>query len=332
VTNWTDRGKHTTTTMLTKQYDFSQEPPPFLVDGIIHRSITLIYGQTTSGKSTVAASLAAALANGQSQFLGRDIANGGQPMTVGIVAGDPLGTSEYAELLVKSGAIGDGRVYVIEPDRPTRRETWGEVKDKADKYDWNFIVVDNLSSFVLGSLNDDDGIKALYEEIDHFPRVGIPVLMVAHVSEKRTEHGPSRIPMGSSYIRFGPRWWCLAYRSGGYLHLEFDGNRGTPHNIIVTEPDGTPCFDVIETGEPRRRQRNLETKAKLDAKQDYVIAKCQGVNGQQTAEKLAAKFGGSASTHAARLSDGGYGVKNVGGRGPGEARWVAANEPLVAVA
>jgi hypothetical protein len=90
-------------------------------------------------------------------------------------------------------------------------------------------------------------------------------LILAHTSDKWTEHGPSRIPMGSSLIRFGPRWWCNAYRSGGRLHLEFGGNEGTPHNINVTEPNGKPAFDVIETSgadevSARRGRRSQERK------------------------------------------------------------------------
>ena len=51
-------------------FDFSREaylpkvPKPFLVEGWLHRSTTLIFGQTTAGKSMLAQWLALPLASG----------------------------------------------------------------------------------------------------------------------------------------------------------------------------------------------------------------------------------------------------------------------------
>jgi RecA-family ATPase len=61
----------------TKNTTLDQEPPPFLIDGVLHRSVTLLYGQTKSGKSTLAASMAVALAGGHGDWLGRPIAPDG---------------------------------------------------------------------------------------------------------------------------------------------------------------------------------------------------------------------------------------------------------------
>ena len=44
------------------------------------------------------------------------------------------------------------------------------------------------------------------------------------------------------------------------------------------------------------------------------MTECQGTNRNETADLLAAKFGGKASTHQAQLSRGAYdGVKGAGG-------------------
>jgi len=311
MSNETRRGKYTSTTLITRDYDLGNEPPPFLVDGIVHQSMTLLYGQTCSGKSTLAASLAIALANGRADFLGRPIANDGQKLTVGVVAGDPMGAQEYARRLVQHGDIDQGRIYLNEPFRPTRRETWDEVRDTAYSQGWQYIIVDNLSSFVPGSLSDDDKVKMFYNELDEFPREGIPVLVVAHTSEKSGEHGYSRVPMGSSLIRFGPRWWCYLHRSGGYLHLDFDGNEGMPHRVIVTEPDGRPRFDVVgvTTGDELASQRRARSKATLDKNAEigrFVARLGDGMTGKAKAERIAAEFGGSPATHQSQLSRGVY--------------------------
>lgn len=317
-----DTTKYLTAELITRDTDLTQEPHPFLVDGIVHQSVTLLYGRTCSGKSTLAAALAIALSNGETEFLGREITSDG-PMRVGIITGDPLGASEYKRRLVSDGAIGSGEIQLVAPYRPTRIETWEEVREVIQGQDCGFVIVDNLSSFVPGSLNDDDSVKLLYDQIEQFPRDGIPALVLAHTSDKWTEHGPSRIPMGSSLIRFGPRWWCNAYRSGGRLHLEFDGNEGTPHNINVTEPDGKPAFDVIETSgadevSARRERRSQERREATERERremgDYVLAECPELNQTQAAERLSEQYGRKASTHEVNLSRGAYGVKLRNGR------------------
>lgn len=311
--NWTLRGENVTTTLLTRDYDFAGEPPAFLVDGVVHRSVTLVYGQTCSGKSTLAASLAAHLANGAGEFLGRTIANGGEPMTVGIIAGDPLARPEYADQLVTSGAIGDGKVYLSEPDLPVRAAAWAEVREQAADLGWQFVIVDNLSSFVPGSLNSDDDVRSFYGELSDFPRRDVPVLVVAHTSDHAGERGYSRIPMGSSLIRFGPRWWCYARRGGGRLTLEFGGNAGAPHSIVVTEPDGTPYFEVLdaagsdELAERRRSRarRTLDQRAEIGR---YIADHCQGMSNSAAARAVAEQFDLNPETVRSYISKGVYPV------------------------
>jgi hypothetical protein len=306
-----EEDKYGRLTRLTSSYDLEADPLPFVIDGLIHESMTLLFGRTCSGKSTLASSLAIALATGQPRWLGRSIASDA-PMKVGVIAGDPVGAREYARRIVPT--IGPGAIDVYEPNRPTRPDTWGRIGDIAEQSKWQFVILDNLSAFVPGSLSNDDDIKKLYMQVDGFPRRGIPVLLIAHTSDKSGEHGYSRVPMGSSMIRFGPRWWIYAYRSRGSLHLQCDGNEGTPHNIVVTEPNGTPHFEVLRTEgadeiRGRTRDRAAETKAKRADYRAFVLKECQGFSGTDTADALAEKFGGSRNTHAARLSDGGYSLE-----------------------
>ena len=58
-----------TMTTVTNKYVPYQERPPFLVAGVLHSTMTLFYGEKGTGKSTLAAMLAAALANGARDFL-----------------------------------------------------------------------------------------------------------------------------------------------------------------------------------------------------------------------------------------------------------------------
>jgi hypothetical protein len=173
-----------------------------------------------------------------------------------------------------------------------------------------------LSAFVPGTLNDDYSIKQFYERTDDIARGGAAVLIVAHTSEKSGEHGPSTKPMGPSYIHFGPRWSCYAHRSRGALVLDFDGNDGRPWRMNVSEPNGTPEFEVIgETGADELAERRNGRSRARDAKRRQICDYVAGRRGSMTDAALAAllvdSFGGTLSTHRSNLSKGAYGSARV---------------------
>src|SRR6266498_5529651 len=97
--------------------------PPFLVPGVLHRSVTLLYGQQAHGKSMLALSMAIAVASGN-DWLGRPVASAGR---VAIVTGDPDGANEYVERLDRArGDLGNGSILVISVDKPASDESWVE--------------------------------------------------------------------------------------------------------------------------------------------------------------------------------------------------------------
>lgn len=58
--------------------------PPFVIQGVLRNSINLVFGVSENGKSTVATSMVAAMINGDTHWLGREIQPG---MTALISAG-----------------------------------------------------------------------------------------------------------------------------------------------------------------------------------------------------------------------------------------------------
>ena len=135
--------------------------------------------------------------------------------------------------------------------------------------------------------------------------------LLAHSSEKWGERGPSKLPMGSSQIRFGPRWWCYVGRAKGDMVAEFDGNEGTPYQMRLSEPDGKPSFevrgDVIDLGAKRR-----ERGQRRDQIVRFVAEHRSEVTTQrELADMIEAEFGGKASTHKVNLSRGAYGGSDV---------------------
>ena len=304
-------------------------PERFLIDGVLHRSVTLLYGQTSVGKSTIAASMAVALATGKGEWLGRKISPAAHGPVV-IVCGDPDSIYEYRERLFKVGdefTEESQSVELLAPHRPVSSEGWEQVRSIVTETTARVVIIDNLSAFIGGTLSDDSLIKQFYVEMDKFTRQGIAVLVLAHVTDKPGLDGKAaRLPIGSSLIRFGPRWWALAWRGGGKVRLEFNGNSGGAWWLDLSEPDGVPRFDVVgskttgelrEGRETRARDRSDKTRNDRSEVGDWVVANCQGISREQTATAIVGQFGGryKASTAKSLLSNGTFGgVKQTGPR------------------
>ena len=170
-------------------------PEGFLIDGVLHRSLTLIYGQTNVGKSTIAASIAVALATGKNEWLGRSVSPAAHGPVV-IVCGDPDSCYEYQERLYKvRDEFTDKSQHVefVAPFRPVSPEGWEQVRSVVTETRAKVVIVDNLSAFIGGTLSDDALIKQFYIEMDRFTRLGIAVLVLAYVSEKKGAAEPVKL-------------------------------------------------------------------------------------------------------------------------------------------
>jgi hypothetical protein len=299
---------------IRKLSDPEPESPPFIVQGVLHSTITLLYGEAKTGKSTLAAALAVALSDGEPEFLGMTI-TAGRPMSVGIVTGDCGDGDAYASLLRQ--VTDTDMITVYDVKRPPTRALWDEIRLDVRSAGHDVVIVDNLTAFNPGTLNDDAGVNALYDELDRIAREGAAILLIAHTSEKYGEHGKSRYPMGSSAIRARARWlWYVEKTKGRMLRNAFEGNHGPPHEIVTTPAIGFPSFAAVESAsadelaerrEQRRRNRTAERLNHNSEIAAFVAAECAGIsNKSEIARMIAARFGGEAGTHRNRLRQGAY--------------------------
>lgn len=288
--------------------------PPFLVDGIVASTLTLLYGAPKTGKSTIAAALSVAIANG-TPFLNQPVNASGK---VAIITGDPGDDDYYASMFYGKVPSGTVRPYAF--SRPPMQETWAKVCYEIQREQVTLVIIDNLVAFVPGDVNDHRPVRIFHDTaIDPLVRAGIAVVLIHHTSEKRGEHGVSKTPMGNTAISAAARWKVRVETPdvAGPTKLVLEGNYGPTHELIVTRPDGTANFEVIdavEAGELARwkMERNAGTVARRAEYREYVLAECQGLNQTKTAEKLAEKYGGTKGTHTVMLSKGAYGVHRVG--------------------
>jgi hypothetical protein len=236
-------------------------PAPFLLgdssqNGLIHRSQTLVYGMTDTGKSMLAMSCGVAVASGR-PWLGLPVS---EPGRVVWVSGDPDGKNEAVERLDKvRGDLGNGHIHIVVPQRPASQEAWVEMSQAADGA--SLMILDNLTQFVPSSLNDDQGVRLVYDELQKINQLGTAVCVIAHTSDKRNQFGhTSSVPLGTSIIRTVPRWFVHVRRSSKGVSLSMSGNGGRPWEMTVTEPTDAPRFEIVEHVPAdelaaRRRQR-----------------------------------------------------------------------------
>lgn len=282
---------------------------PFIVEGIISASSTLIYGEAKVGKSFLVSSLVASLVTG-SDFLGREVED--RDWKVAICWTDDDGVAEYGERIAT--VLPDGiepavRFYGL-PVMRTRRH-WEALFARVMADGSNFLVIDNLSQASRGSLNDDNAVKDFFDGVRIFTRAGIPVVIVGHSSEKRSDTGnKSDLPLGSSVISQSVRWRCFYSRSRGKVNVRFSGNHAEAHSMTLDHGVGAR-FTVVEKkdaqavkDEQQERTRTRDS-ATLDRNADiarWVVAECQGKGRNAAAEAIAGQFGGTLSTAKTHLS------------------------------
>lgn len=284
----------------------------WLVDGLILSSSTLIYGEAKVGKSRLVSALIAALSSG-ADFLGRPVPQN-RAFSVAVCWTDDGGAADYAgqiQSALPDGITPTADYYTLPSMRLT--EEWPALYDEVIRNGNNVVVIDNLTQCLTGSINSDDVIREFFGGIRQFTRVGIPVVIIGHSSDKTGDSGwKSDKPMGSSTIRQACRWLCFVKRSRkGNLTLSFSGNTAEPHELTVKHGPGGAQFEVIDESsatqlraatEAKNQQRSAETLDKYSEQADFVVAECQRMSVRDTADKLAERYGGSSNTHRANLT------------------------------
>jgi hypothetical protein len=283
---------------------------PWLVPGLISSGSTLIYGQAKVGKSFLVSALIASLMSGD-PFLGQPVPQD-REFSVAVCWADDGDRATYARQIREVLPEGTGaqvRFYTMPPMTPDR---WDALYDLVVENQHSLVVLDNLTQIIDGNINSQEDVNRFFAGVRRFTRAGIPVVIVGHSSDKVGQNGyaPDK-PMGSSTIRGSVRWLCYVKRSNrGNLTLTFSGNVAEPHKVTVKHGVGAR-FEVVSTldneqveaeAENRKRQRDARTLDKNQQMAEFVVANCQGLSGRQAAEKLAAEFGGKASTLQSSLS------------------------------
>jgi hypothetical protein len=204
---------------------------------------------------------------------------------VAFVLGDDDGLAEtYERLDLVRERVGDGRIRLITPPVTTSPVVWEAIR--AEVEDCVLVVVDNLTNFVPGSLNNDEGVGLFYEQLKPISRAGKSVLVLAHASDKRDVNGNStNLPAGSFVIRSYPRMFLHAYQSRGRLMVARAGNRVKRSVVELSAPTDRPVFSVLDE-RPAEPTASVHSADWMDENKRIWDALDGGLSYRAAAEKL----------------------------------------------
>ncbi|MGQ9348810.1 AAA family ATPase [Mycolicibacterium gilvum] len=278
----------------------ADEGETWIVENIIGSATTLLYGEAKSGKSFLVSALIQSLATG-SDFLGKPVPQD-RAFNVAVCWTDDRGAEEYSERIrtvMPEGQEPGVRFYQLPLMRTP--EMWHALYEQVLTEGHNFVVIDNMAQTLDGSVNDDAVVRQFFDGVRLFVRAGIPVVVVAHSSDKPGPNGyRPETPMGSAYISQAVRWRVFARRSRrGNVTLKFMGNHSEPYEMTLSHGAGAR-FDVLDVKSPEAVKSNAEgaarqrSSARLDANAQtaqWVVTNCQGLSQREAAAKLAAEQG-----------------------------------------
>ncbi|MGZ5978811.1 MAG: AAA family ATPase [Isosphaeraceae bacterium] len=266
--------------------------PDWLIEGWLVSSATMVDGTPESGKSSLVASMAAAVANGEAWL---DV-----PVTtdrtgpVVIIATDPSDRGQWAN---------KGRDLKVADDRweliAFTPERWEYYADLAEQLDSRMLVFDNITSGIEGPINEADP-SCILGPLTRIADAGTPVVVIAH-----SDKSGSRDPMGPTAYKAWRRHGIHVKRIGDRRTLKRSGNHGSWSDVIV---NGTPIGAAVEyrlaDGEANKPNRSPETMDRNGDVADWVVENCQGMTRNATGAAIAETFSGSAGSYRTSLSSG----------------------------
>ncbi|WP_158579854.1 AAA family ATPase [Geodermatophilus marinus] len=152
----------------------------FLIDGILHSGLTLLYGESEIGKSYLVVSVTGAVCQGR-DWMGHRT-NGG-PGKVLVLASDPGDVLEYSR---RFGATDTEFVGVARPPGPDDAPQWADLATRCQGAGVRMVVLDNLYSYAPGKdVNSNADIGLALSRLDPLTDRGIAVLLVHHTPKDR---------------------------------------------------------------------------------------------------------------------------------------------------
>lgn len=278
--------------------------PLWLVDGLIHNTVTTFASPPKAGKSTAVGGIAAEMSNGKTEYLGRQIHIDGPCRTVFFTT-DAGSQWEYTRRLRALGAdpsmisFIDGR-YLMEAS-PIEWDL--NVKQLVHSYPaLRMIVIDNLLG-VMGESTPGKELNRFWLQLQDFNLYGIAVVVLNHTAvQDETGRGMGRRPQGGRSNETSTRHIVMLLPPGNkapdnILKVVTNGNdvrknAHRPFYVELRDRNGEPelvLSDWRPQPEKPRVNRAQQTRVKTE-KIKQLLPSYEGHNlsDRQIADQIAA--------------------------------------------
>lgn len=286
----------------------SSSGPDWLIEGWLASSATMVAGSPESGKSTLVAGMAAAVANGESWLDVQVTTDRNGPVVV--ITTDPSDRGQWAnkgrDLKVADDAW---ELVAFTPER------WEYYIDLAEGLESRLLVFDNITSGLEGPINEADP-SSILGPLGRIVDSGTPVVVIAHSGK-----GGSKDPMGPTAYKAWRRHGIHVSGYGERRTLARAGNLGSwPDVAVIGTPVGAAVQYKLAEEQPSRKRSSerLDQNAEIAR---WVVARCQNKGVNEVGKLVAGEFGGTAGARTTSLKTGAL-SKLLKRRGEGDStRW-----------
>jgi AAA domain len=250
--------------------------PDWLIDEWLVSSATMVTGQPECGKSSLVASMAAAVSQ-RDEWLGAAVSTS-KSGPVAIVVTDPSDEIQWAKKAVELG-VDDWEIIRFSPER------WGGITDLATSMECPLLVFDNITGAIEeGTINEADP-NAILRPLGLIIAEGTPVVVIHH-----SDKSGRKDPMGPTAYKAWRRHGIHISGTGERRTLAREGNFGRFPDVVVhgTAQGAAVEYKVAEGQSSRNRSlERLDQNAEIAR---WVVENCQGVSMNKVADRIAREF------------------------------------------
>lgn len=255
--------------------------PDWLIEGWLVSSATMVDGTPESGKSSLVASMAAAVANGELWLDMPVTTDRAGPVVV--ISTDPSDKAQWANKGHDLKVADDAWELIT-----FTSERWEYYADLAAGLDARLLVFDNITSGLDGPINEADP-SSLLGPLGRISDAGTPVVAIAHSAK-----GGSSGPMGPTAYMAWRRHGIHVKGNGDRRVLQRAGNLGSWPDVVVNgKAKGAAVQYSLADDQPKlgrsRSSERLDENAEIAR---WVVATCQRVGVNEVAKRIAAEFPG----------------------------------------
>ena len=164
--------------------DYNEEDLPWLIEGFLCPTLTVISAQPKHGKSTLAGHIATSLIN-QTPLIGREVI--GSAHSVGWMGFDAGWKQETKNNWCKKA---ERRIYFYDSIRSHEPDRWKELLESLHSYGVTVLIIDHLNALAgTLSLNDAENVSRLMELIRPIHETGIAVILLCQSGKNNQNAG-----------------------------------------------------------------------------------------------------------------------------------------------